>query len=151
MATVAEQQQKWLLKKFHTLCTRAGLNTDEKAALISGFGVESSRDMTNAELAEACTKLEQIADPELAKLDRARKRAMGAIAGWLSSIGREATGDYIKVIACRATGYKSFNKIPRERLMNLYNNFLKQRRDAEAVNKLCAEVIIDGFGSANLN
>lgn len=32
MATVTAQQQKWLLKKFHTLCARLNMDADMKLA-----------------------------------------------------------------------------------------------------------------------
>jgi len=42
----------------------------------------------------------------------------------------------IKGIACRASGYDDFNKIPKERLRNLYYAFNNKVKDAKRVNSL---------------
>ena len=47
MATITQQNQKWLLKKFHSLCYRLRMAADDKLALLSAYGVESSKDLTN--------------------------------------------------------------------------------------------------------
>ena len=41
----------------------------------------------------------------------------------------------IKSIACRATGYKEFNKIPKERLRNVAHAFNYKVKDAEIFRK----------------
>lgn len=140
MTTTIREQHKWLLRKFHTLCTRNGVSADQKLALIGSFGVESSKDMTSAQLLEACDLLEKIADPKAEKQARLRKRVMASIGAWLKAIGKEADADYIKSVACRAAGIDNFNRIPAARLTNLYNLFNKKRRDAEAVDRVCGAI-----------
>ncbi|WP_290455674.1 hypothetical protein, partial [Paramuribaculum intestinale] len=121
MATVTAQQQKWLLKKFHTLCARLNMDADMKLALISGYGVESSKDLTNAELLELCDHLNEILNPEDAKTDKMRKRVIAAIGGWLRMIGKGDEGiNYIKGVACQAAKTDNFNKISLERLTTIY-------------------------------
>lgn len=141
MSTVKAQQHKWLLKKFHSLCTQGSIPTDTKLAMIEGYGVESSKDLTNAQLMELCEYLDGIINPESAKADKLRKRLIAAIGGWLRAIGRDNEGiGYIKSVACRAAGCENFNRIPPERLTNLYNMFVKKLRDAEAVAAICGEI-----------
>ena len=41
---IMDKQKKWLLRQFHTLCGRLHLSAEEKAAIIEGYGVESSAD-----------------------------------------------------------------------------------------------------------
>lgn len=140
MTTVTDQQHKWLLRKFHSLCNRLGLDAETKLAMIDGYGVESSKDMSNAELTELCRRLEQSLDPDGAKREQLKRRVMGAIGGWLRLIGKESDLNYIKSVACRAAGVDYFNKIPTEKLRNIYSLFLKKQRDAKAVNDVCGEI-----------
>lgn len=140
MATTKAAQHRWLLRKFHTLCTRNGVSADQKLALIGSFGVESSKDMTSAQLLEACDLLEKLANPEAEKRARLRKRVMASIGAWLRAIGKEDDADYIKSVACRAAGVENFNRIPAARLANLYNLFNKKRRDAQAVDRVCGAI-----------
>lgn len=148
MATVTAQQQKWLLRKFHTLCTRLNMDAEMKLALISGYGVESSKDLTNAELLELCDKLNDILNPEDAKRDKMRKRVIAAIGGWLRLIGKGNEGvDYIKGIACRAAKTEKFNQISYDRLTTLYTMFLKRQMDAKAVNEVAGQIAYEArFG-----
>lgn len=140
MATVTAQQQKWLLKKFHTLCARLNMDADMKLALISGYGVESSKDLTNAELLELCDHLNEILNPEDAKTDKMRKRVIAAIGGWLRMIGKGDEGiNYIKGVACQAAKVDNFNKIPLERLTTIYNMFLRKQKDAKSVNEVAGQ------------
>lgn len=140
MATVTAQNQKWLLRKFHTICSRLNMTSDMKMAVISGYGVESSKDMSNTQLIEACEYLEGLLNPEAAKASKMRKRVIGAIGGWLKLIGKEGNIEYIKSIACRATGVEHFNQISLERLRSIYSMFLKKQKDARSVNKVCGEI-----------
>lgn len=151
MATVTAQQQKWLLKKFHTLCARLKMDADMKLALISGYGVESSKDLTNAELLELCDRLNEILNPEDAKTDKMRKRVIAAIGGWLRMIGKGDEGiNYIKGVVCQAAKVDNFNKIPLERLTTIYNMFLRKQKDAKSVNEVAGKIAYEArFGTDN--
>lgn len=152
MATITQQNQKWLLKKFHTLCSRLNLDADMKLALISGYGVESSKDLSNAELTELCDRLNNILNPEDAKRDKQRKRVIAAIGGWLRLIGKDNKGvDYIKNVACRAAKTENFNHISTERLTTIYNMFLKRQKDAKAVEEVAGQIAYETrFGKEGL-
>ena len=71
-----EKQQKWLLRQFHTLCSRLRLSAEEKAAIIEGYGVESSADINNDDLMNICRALEKRLDSNAVKLDRLRKQVI---------------------------------------------------------------------------
>jgi len=139
MKTTCDRQQAWLLKRFHTLCTRIGMSADEKATLIGGFGVESSRDMSAEQLQVACDALDKRIDPQIVELDKWRKRVMAAVGGWLSITSQTQGADRIKAIACRATGHKTFNDITKDRLINIYYSFLKKQKDFKAVEGITRE------------
>ncbi|WP_304726879.1 hypothetical protein, partial [uncultured Alistipes sp.] len=135
MTTIMDKQQKWLLRHFHTLCTRLGMTEEEKRALIDGYGVESSKDIDNHDLMDLCHTLELQLNKGAKEADRLRKRVIASIGGWLRLTGKQHTIDTIKSIACRATGYSDFNKIPNERLRNLYNTFRNKQKDMDAAER----------------
>lgn len=148
---MTSQQQRWLLKKFHTLCTVCGLDADTKLAMIAQYGVESSKDLDNGELTELCERLNAIAHPEDEKRDKMRKRVIAAIGGWLRLIGKGNEGvEYIKGVACRAAGAESFNKISLERLTTIYNMMLKRQKDARRVEEVAGRIAYEArFGKDN--
>jgi hypothetical protein len=127
--TTTEKQHAWLLKRFHTQCTRLGIEVDQKKMIVAGFGYESSKDMSNEELQQACTIIERQLNPELVEMDKWRKRALAAIGGWLRTMSIEENPDKVKGIACKATQYSQFNEIPKDRLVNVYYSFLKKQKD----------------------
>ena len=143
MATITQQNQKWLLRKFHTLCSRLNMDADMKLALISGYGVESSKDLTNEELTQLCDRLNEMVNPEDGKRDRMRKRVIASIGGWLKLIGKENEGiGYIKSVACRAAQVENF----------IYNMFLKKQKDAKAVNEVAGAIAYEArFGKTDRN
>ncbi len=74
-----------------------------------------------------------------AEMDKLRKRVMASIGGYFKLTGQDHSSKYIKATACQATGYKSFNAIPKERLNNIYNAFTKMQKDFKAVGTINQE------------
>lgn len=136
-----------ILKKFHTLCSVLGLSQDEKRAIVESYGVESSRDMDTHDLINVCAHLSEQANQKsgTGDLDKLRKRVMAAIGSYLHSVKRESNTSIIKGIACRATGYKEFNKIPRERLRNLIATFNNKVKDGQGVNDVITSMMFQSF------
>lgn len=131
-----------VLRKFHTLCSRLGLTAAEKRAIVESFGVESSADIDTHDLINVCATLsKQLEGGKNDTMDKLRKQVMAAIGGYLYKINRESNAGIIKGIACRATGYTAFNKIPAERLRNLYNTFRNKQKDIDAVERITMECI----------
>ncbi|MDR2130996.1 MAG: hypothetical protein LBP56_07530 [Odoribacteraceae bacterium] len=121
-----------LLRKFHALCGALGLTVDEKRAIAGGYGVESSADLDTHALIDVCAALaRRLEGGGGGEMDAARKRAMAAIGGYLRKVNRASDAAIIKGIACRVTGYASFNKIPLERLRNVYHAFLNKQKDID--------------------
>lgn len=141
-----------ILRKFHTLCSLNGLTEDEKRAIVSSYGVESSADIDTHDLINICASLSKRADGGKAdKLDKLRKQAMASIGGYLKMVGRESSAEIIKGIACRSTGYTAFNKIPAERLRNLYNTFRNKQKDIDAVEDVAATFLMQHYtGQTNI-
>lgn len=139
-----DEIHRGILKKFHTLCHVLGLTDDEKRTIIESYGVESSRDMDTHDLTDVCASLAEQANKKTgtADLDKLRKRVMAAIGGYLRMIGKESNASVIKGIACRATGYADFNKIPRERLRNLVGAFNNKVKDAQSVEDIANALML---------
>lgn len=139
-----DEIHRGILKKFHTLCHVLGLTDDEKRTIVESYGVESSRDMDTHDLIDVCASLAEQANRKTgtADLDKLRKRVMAAIGGYLRMIGKESNASVIKDIACRATGYADFNKIPRERLRNLVGAFNSKVKDAQSVEDIANALML---------
>ncbi len=136
MKTIIDKQRDNLLKKFHVLCGQAGLQTYEKAALVSSYGKNSSADLTVHDLIDAIDKLDKQINPNLVDMDIWRKRVIAAIGGFLSLLKKSQNINEIKAIACRATEYDNFNKIPKQRLINIYYAFVAKQKDMKAATQV---------------
>lgn len=133
---IMDDMHRRLLKQYHTLCGMMGMSPDDKVALISGYGVTSSRDLSQHQLVDLCGWLSD----QLAKrggyktMDKLRKQLIGVIGVWLELQGRERQNlPLIKAIACRAAGVEHFNRIPRHRLQSLYGAFSTYNKDLKSV------------------
>lgn len=131
-----EKEKKRLVKRFHTLLGKAGIDDDGKRDILSAYGVKSSLDLDCRGLMEVCDRLTTLTTPGLAEADRWRKRVMAAIFSYCQEMKREATMDEVKAIACRAAGTKSFNRIPVDRLRSLYNAFKQRTKDLQTVDRM---------------
>lgn len=127
------QAKQYLLKKFHTLCAKAVVDADTKRGIVESFGVFSSRELTTDELLQACTILEGMQTKIAQEMDTWRKRVIASIDGYMRLTGGDRAIEYVKGVACQSTGYNSFNSIPRERLINIYNAFLNKQKDYRRV------------------
>lgn len=135
-----------VLRKFHTLCSRLGLTEEEKRAIVGSYGVESSADIDTHDLIDICASLaKQLEGDKGDAMDKLRKRAMAAIGGYLRKINQQSNGEIIKGIACRSTGYESFNKIPAERLRNVYNTFRNKQKDIDAAESIAMELLAQTY------
>ena len=130
-------QSKRLLRAFHAACGAAGMTADDKRALVGSFGAESSTELTDAQLREAIGIINGACEG-----DKWRKRVMRAIGAYLTEAGRPQNAAMIKAIACRASGYALFNRIPVSRLQNLYYAFKNKAADTAVVNDMLDAQII---------
>lgn len=113
-------QKKKLIQRFHISLKKAGM-MNQKPAILESFGVQSTRELTEEELQLAVDGL-------TGEADKWRKRLIAAIFAWCRSINYQADMDKVKAIACRASGYDNFNKIPVSRLRDLYYGWIKKNR-----------------------
>ena len=135
MTTYTDKNQKVLIRQYHSLCHSLGMNDEQRKAMLwDNYQVESSVDLDNHQLTDLVHTLEKRLRPEANERDTLRKRAIAAIGGYLRLVGKTKSEQaenmrYIKSVACRSTGYEDFNKIPNERLRNLYYTFLNKQKD----------------------
>jgi len=130
-----------LLKKFHTMCGKAGIKEEQKREMIAAYGVSSSRDLTARELLDLCDTIDRTINKAAAETDKWRKRVIAAIFGWRKVMGNETNMNEVKAIACRAADVEYFNAIPLERLRSIYYAFTKKTKDLQFVEKMTAEEI----------
>ncbi len=139
--------------KFYTLISKsAGLQAYEsldefKEELVSNASngrTTSLSELSDREFIRLMYKLE---GKELANnnLDSYRKRVIASIFGLMGIIGKKVSMDYVKAIAVRAAGgnVKSFNKIPKNKLIAIYNMFLNYQKTAKNLKKEEAILEID--------
>lgn len=69
--------------------------------------------------------------PVRRELDRKRKGVIKAIFRWFELQGKDVSMDYVKAVACRASGVSDFNKISSRMLGNLYAEFCRKQRIGE--------------------
>ena len=136
MNTFMDTQKNALLRKFHALLRKAGVNNDEKMVMLAGYGVESSKDMSVYELTELCHKLDMRTNKSAEEANKWRKRVMGAIGGYLRAMGKEGNSREIIAIACRASRYDNFNAIPVDQLRSVYNAFKNRTKAIKAVDAM---------------
>lgn len=132
------------LKALMTVLSKQGLQ-EERREIIWNFTQGRTcfaRELTQLEINELHRKLQNKDD----ELDKLRKRLIAAIFGTLSKLNqKDASIEYVKAIACRAAGVKSFNRISKMRLISIYNAFLKAQKDADfATNIVDIELYILG-------
>lgn len=139
---VMDKIHRDLLRRYHALAAQLGLTPDDRLAIMSNFGVESSRDLSQHQLIDVCAHL----SAELERLEgkdsmsALRKRLIAVVGKYLKACGREdVTISYIKSTACRAAEIKEFNRIPRERLRSLYGAFAQKIKDIKRVEAMYKE------------
>jgi len=143
LQTFMDTEQKKLLKKFHTLLGKCGIGQDGKEAILCSYGVESSRDLTANDLLEICNRLLLKANPELAALDKLRKKVIRLLFMYYELVNRSVDMDYVKATACRSTGYQSFNEIPKARLNNILGEFRNKVKDIERIRSITKDDLLN--------
>lgn len=132
-----QTQKNHLVKKFHILLGKAGVDNEGKLSMLASYGVQSSKDLNVYELTELCGKLDLMVNPVLKEADVWRKRVIAAIGKYLETIGRDRNDlAVIMAIACRAAKAEDFNHIPLDRLRSIYNAFNQRVKDAKLPSEL---------------
>lgn len=143
-----EKTRRGLVKKLHVLLGLSKIDAQGKLAILAAYGVEHSNELSCDQLIEICDKLDSLQRGGVGdEMDKSRKRLIAAIGGWLKVAGIAHDIRFIKGIACRASGYADFNKIPIDRLRSLYAAFLHRQKDSKKVREISGyEELIGGIG-----
>lgn len=131
------------LKQLMTILSIQKISDDERAQLVCSWTkgrTTSARELTPSELGEIVKKLQE-SDRETD--DAWRKRVMAAIFGFLNKMNKDATPELVKGIACRAAKTNDFNKIPKHRLVSLYNTFINMQKDLEFGKRMVRDFIME--------
>jgi hypothetical protein len=145
-----------LIRKLHVLRGAAGMTQEEYEALLSSYGVESSKELEEWQLEKLVEFLDTQTNNERRDLDVQRKRLLAAVCAFCEdTVGKwEEMGDkariwYAKGVACRAAGKEAcdnkgrdnFNRMSLERLKSLTYAFQKRKRDMDGVLDAIKEVL----------
>jgi hypothetical protein len=141
MNDTLSKQHTGLIKRFHAMMGKAGVDQENKLVILAQYGVDSSKDLTISQLSEICNALDRQLKPQAGEMDMWRKKVIGVIGSWLKKLNKENDMPAIRGIACRATGNSNFNAIPKERLISLYYAFRNKSKDIDFVEKITAEEI----------
>ena len=140
--TFIDRQTNALIKKIHTLSGKAGMSKDAyQAFLWDNYKVESSKQLNVYELTEACGKLDKLANPDVADIDKWRKRVLASVFSYLRAMGMEEDMNKAKGIAARAAKAEYFNAIKVDQLRNIYAAFNRKVSDANNVEEVTREMI----------
>ena len=144
------RNKKQLIRDFHILLHRLGIDEIGKEGILAGYGVDSSTELDEAALTEICDRLheearargiETEAKNSPTEAEKERKRLKVAIGKLLAAQGKiKADGwgvaewNYIKRVACQAAKVKvgDFDKIPASKCRGLIYEFNRQREGIEA-------------------
>jgi len=131
-----------LIKRFHVLLGKSGINEDGKRAILSACGVSSTVDLPENVLIEICEKLDKSQDKSFKEMNKIRKQLMASIFAYLKAFGTPSNNfEYVKGIACQASGYDDFNFIPKDRLRSLVHSFNNQTKDLNNVVEMTRDKI----------
>ena len=140
--------QKQLIREFHILLNRLGVNENGKEGILSAYGVESSTELhptalaeINARLHEECRKRGLEKEPskeQRTEIDKERQRCKVATGKLLARKGYIKPDGWgliewhkIQSMICRAAKTDRFFDIPLSRLRGLTYEFNKQRQAME--------------------
>lgn len=139
MKTITEKTKTLLVKKFHVLLGKAGIDNEGKRELLAAYGVGSTLDLDTRELLDLCERIECMMDERKKQENAWRKRVIACLFAWCKAMGTNATMDYVKAIACRSAEADHFNDIPLERLRSIYYAFCKKTKDLQFAEQLTAD------------
>ena len=138
------------IQQYHTITRALGMSRDDKLARLSGWGVGSSTELSDRELDDLLRQLRKEQDNRNEEANQWRRRVIAAAAAYFELIGKFNAGDdrewrikYIEGLVCRATKYEDFNKVPVERLRNVYYALVNANKDRIAVDAAVRELQIE--------
>lgn len=130
------------LADIHRMKALAAMTDEDYRALLSGFGVESAKDLDGDGLQAVRRALRNIVEPKT-KNERRMKRGedlvkwrrmvYGVIGKWLKDCGYQNDSCAIRTVACRAAHRDEFNDITLSQLKQLYHSWKHKCEIAQEV------------------
>lgn len=114
-------------KKLMTVLSKTG-NLEKRHDIIFSFTngrTQSSKELTPE---ESETLIKVLQSDAIKKLDKKRKRVIAAIFGVYKMMNTPKSIEFVKGVACRAAGTKSFNEISSHQLDTIYAAFKNQQK-----------------------
>ena len=136
-----DKEKNRLIKEFHIKLKQYKIEDYMKEAILSGYGVTSSKELNCRELLELNDLLDREHNGDYAELDKLRKRVMASIGAFLRALHKQENDKIIKSIACRAAKYENFNDIPASKLRAIYSEFTKQTKGITGARAVTSEMI----------
>lgn len=148
--------QKQLIREFHVLLNRLGVDEIGKEGILSAYGAESSTQLhptalveINEALHKECRKRgiekKPTEKPPMSDLEKERQRCRVATGKFLARKGYIKADGWgfnewakIRSVICRSAKVQHFDEIPLSRLRGLTYEFNKQRQAAEDAAELAA-------------
>lgn len=140
MKTEVTEKNK-LIKRYHTLVGKLTMSDEDKLTLLKQWGVTSSKELNADQLLQLCNLLSSFIDNRDSDLVKWQKWTRDMVKSAARAVGSNYDDSYAEAILCRATGCKSFQAIPKHRLIAMYNQFKKAKSDACAVKQLIVDDI----------
>lgn len=89
----------------------------------SGGSTDSLREFFESDKRAYFRMKKELTCSRMNDADRARKRVIAVLFSWLNFNGYNPDINYVKKVACKAAGCRSFNEIPQKKLRQLYRIF----------------------------
>lgn len=133
------------LADIHRMKSIIGLDREAWEDFLRPWGVRSSKDLSDSDLADIRRRLHEITDKEAASqadYQRAKwsRRVYGVIAEWLARAGYRHDSEAIRTVACRAARVSDFNAIPLSKLRQIYMSWTAKTRTARDVESLLTAI-----------
>ena len=146
MKTIEEKEILRLIKKYHVMANRSGMDSEERREFLKMLtGKESSKDCSYLQIMFVCKELEKMINPKVKQADYWRKRVLSACGRYVKALGNanHNNANYVKAIICRSAKVQQgdFNRIPVNKLQALYNSFNYMARTMKKVMDDAEEVI----------
>ncbi|MGN0029952.1 MAG: hypothetical protein ACI35Q_09535 [Marinilabiliaceae bacterium] len=133
------------LADIHRMKSIIGLDREAWEDFLHPWGVRSSKDLSDADLADLRRRLHEITDKEAARqadYQRAKwsRKVYGVVAEWLAHAGYRHDSEAIRTVVCRAARAKDFNTIPIGKLRQIYMSWTSKMRTARDVESLLTAI-----------
>lgn len=133
------------LADIHRMRRIIGIEQDAWEDFLRPWGVSSSKDLSDSDLADIRRRLHEITDKDTRRQadyqrEKWSRRVYGVIAEWLARSGYRHDSEAIRTVVCRAARADNFNTIPLSKLRQIYMSWTVKNRTARDVESLLTAI-----------